>query len=614
MSRRLPKPALLIVATVVGALSVTPAAGAQSRGRAAGPAAPRPFLDVRDAQRRAVARRGDVSLREPSARTRSTRARLRSAGAVVHVDPLTGTPRLLAGRAKPLSAPAAGDRRVIAERYLREQVPALGLSGADLGSLRLERRAAIPGGAELLAYRQYADGIPSFDCGLRVVVDASRRITSVSGAAQPGLSLPSRVPSLTAAQAMRALMDDVGVNGPAPDASGAALVAFAEGTSARLAWHLDLRAGPAAHYAAVVDAANGRILYRANRVKAAANDALVWEQYPGAPNGGTAQIRDLTPYLSPGASDLSGPYAHAWSDIDDDDAPDAGERVLRSGGSFVYPFIEFTQSAGACGATRKCSWNFDMAGSWDVNREQNAVQAFYYVNRFRDHLFAAPIAFTPSDGNFDNRDRVLVNADDGAGTGPDSNHRDNAYMDTPPDGTSPTMAMFLFFKGSGSPFRDANGGDDAAIVYHEYTHGLSSRMVTVDGGGGEEARKGGRAGGMGGGGSDWYAKDFLVGQFPGEDTPVAGEVDMGEYLDSVRNSIRSQPLDCPVGASAAQCPGAPLAGSGGYTYGDFGKIAGGPEVHADGEIWAETLWDLRNAVGSGVARAIVTQGLRSTPA
>src|SRR5215210_3257216 len=345
MSRRLPKPALLIVATVVGALSVTPAAGAQSRGRAAGPAAPRPFLDVRDAQRRAVARRGDVSLREPSARTRSARARLRSAGAVVHVDPLTGTPRLLAGRAKPLSAPAAGDRRVIAERYLREQVPALGLSGADLGSLRLERRAAIPGGAELLAYRQYADGIPSFDGGLRVVVDASRRVTSVTGAAQPGLSLPSRVPSLTAAQAMRALMDDVGVNGPAPDASGATLVAFAEGTSARLAWHLDLRAGPAAHYAAVVDAANGRILYRANRVKAAANDALVWEQYPGAPNGGTAQIRDLTPYLNPGATDLSGPYAHAWSDLNDNDSgvvspdghiaprdqPDAGEAVTRSG-------------------------------------------------------------------------------------------------------------------------------------------------------------------------------------------------------------------------------------------------------------------------------------------
>ena len=27
-------------------------------------------------------------------------------------------------------------------------------------------------------------------------------------------------------------------------------------------------------------------------------------------------------------------------------------------------------------------------------------------------------------------------------------------------------------------------------------------------------------------------------------------------------------------------------------------IAGGPEVHADGEIWGETLWDLRTRLGS----------------
>ena len=43
------------------------------------------------------------------------------------------------------------------------------------------------------------------------------------------------------------------------------------------------------------------------------------------------------------------------------------------------------------------------------------------------------------------------------------------------------------------------------------------------------------------------------------------------------------------GACGAKCAG------GGFTYDDFGKIVGGPEVHADGEIWAQTLWDLRRA-------------------
>ena len=40
----------------------------------------------------------------------------------------------------------------------------------------------------------------------------------------------------------------------------------------------------------MVDATTGAVLYRANRVKSAANDALVWEQYPGAPNGGSAAL------------------------------------------------------------------------------------------------------------------------------------------------------------------------------------------------------------------------------------------------------------------------------------------------------------------------------------
>ena len=114
--------------------------------------------------------------------------------------------------------------------------------------------------------------------------------------------------------------------------------------------------------------------------------------------------------------------------------------------------------------------------------------------------------------------------------------------------------------------------------------------------------------------SDWYAKDFLIRQFPGDDTAANGDVDMGKYTDSVAHTIRSQGLDCPVGAGAAQCPGATLVGSGGYTYGDFGRISGlGPEVHADGEIWGETLWDVRKAVGSAVAEAILTQGMRISP-
>ena len=61
-------------------------------------------------------------------------------------------------------------------------------------------------------------------------------------------------------------------------------------------------------------------------------------------------------------------------------------------------------------------------------------------------------------------------------------------------------------------------------------------------------------------------------------------------------------MDCPVGATAPACPGTSGAGPGGFTLGDMGKVIGYFQVHADGEIWSETLWDLRRALGATTAR------------
>ncbi|WP_416966851.1 M36 family metallopeptidase [Streptomyces sp. 4F14] len=69
-----------------------------------------------------------------------------------------------------------------------------------------------------------------------------------------------------------------------------------------------------------------------------------------------------------------------------------------------------------------------------------------------------------------------------------------------------------------------------------------------------------------------------------------------------------------MGSTSARCPGDGTAGPGGYTYGDYGKIGNGPGVHADGEIWGETLWDLRTALGSGLTRSLVTRAMELSPA
>ena len=98
--------------------------------------------------------------------------------------------------------------------------------------------------------------------------------------------------------------------------------------------------------------------------------------------------------------------------------------------------------------------------------------------RFHDHLLAKPIGFTEAAGNFENtnstktgkaHDAVQTQTMDGASTDnglPDSNHVDNANMSTPPDGTPPTMQMYLqHLPGTsypaGDPFPANNTGDEA---------------------------------------------------------------------------------------------------------------------------------------------------------
>ncbi len=73
------------------------------------------------------------------------------------------------------------------------------------------------------------------------------------------------------------------------------------------------------------------------------------------------------------------------------------------------------------------------------------------MSKFHDHLAGSPITFNEAKGAFQGTDatpdKLLAQADDGAnGSGgtPDSDHTNNANMNTPPDGQSPTMQMYLF--------------------------------------------------------------------------------------------------------------------------------------------------------------------------
>jgi extracellular elastinolytic metalloproteinase len=578
--------------------------------------AARPYFDLRSS----------TAATAPSATgAASARSALRRSlgrGAVLDVDRSTGTARRIAREGRAVTGSASGDRRAIAEHYIRQHADVIGLSEQDLGTLELDSRTASPGRVLYLRWRQSVGGIPLFDGGLRASVAADGRVVSIGGAPVRGLASAPTTPKLDSAEALRRAREDARAKAGGSDEDDASLVLYATGRDVRLAWATMVHTSSQATYHTLVDAESGTILHRQNLVKFAA-PALMFDRYPGASPGGTQTSVDLEArgWLNPGSLNLTGPFARAYSDVNTNNSVNAGEEVTRASaaGNFAFSFTDFTpsNSAGGCSPTHQCSWNIEVGNSWQTNRSQTTVQAFAYVSAFRDHLAAAPIGFDAASGGFEGTDRVTVEADDGAaGPGgiPDVNHRDNANMETFPDGTPPRMQMYLFYNdGAASPFRDINGGDDAAIVYHEYTHGLSNRLITFSNGVG--ALDEGQSGAMGEAWSDFYAKDFLANQGLQPDTTTPGEVDMGEYTDSIPHSIRSQPLDCPVAVGTPACPGAGTAGPSGYTYGDYGHIrpTGGAEVHFDGEIWGETLWDLRTEVGSSVAEALITGGMRGSP-
>jgi extracellular elastinolytic metalloproteinase len=647
--------AAVLISTAALAGSAAPAGAA---GRAADKSPPN--FDVRTAPTGSQSTAGaGKSARARSAAQQRLRSSLGSSG-VLDVDALTGTVRSVSRLSGALTGASSAAPATVARQWVRAHAAALGLTSADVDALGTPKTVTAPGGLTTLRFSQSVRGVPAFDSDLRAAVDKHGRLVQVGGSPARGLSVASVKPTLTAEQAMGVISKSVGGGaGPAvASRSGGArqattfangdiarLVLFVTAKGAVLAWHVTDQAGKKGTWDAVVDAKSGRLLHRENLT---AYDATTryYPRYPGAPHGGTATTLNLTArgWLAAGEGLLRGPFSRAYTDVDGSDDPsdeNAFDEEVRPGTggatSFEFPLVLFNGTSANtdppnCETFAPCTWDSTKPTSWQTNRAEATMQSFAYVSTFHDHLAAPPIGFDQASGDFSDDDPVLTEADDGAQTGDDGGplppFLNNANMATLPDGQSPRMQMFL---GSITDdrelglFRDNNNGEDAATVYHEYTHGLSNRLVTTaDGAGALGAQQ---AGSMGEAWSDWYAFDYLSRAGLAPDTAAPGEMDLGDFTDAIPNSVRTQPLDCPVlepgDTPSDACPGTPDVGPGGYTYADFGKIIGFPEVHTDGEIWGETLWDLRTALiagaggdvaaGSDTVEALVTGGMRLSP-
>jgi hypothetical protein len=585
-----------------------------------------------------------VGVTQQTARAQDGLRRTLGAWALVQSDPATGTARIVARLDGFLTAASPRDPESIALDYVREHADAFGLDAGAIASLRLTTRARGPDGTVHLAWEQRSGGLVDVDGGLSAAVTAAGRLLNVRGGAvpDPGTSPPQ--PRVSAASAYATALPGTESAPSAASSSdtarttsfdgggSAALVRYRDDGVDRVGWRLLIPAGSSAFYDAIVDASTGRLQRRINRVRFA--EIRHFDLNPRAENG--ASTVDPVPplWLDPGGSNLSGPYVHAISDVDDRIAlaqstppfaltaqPEGADEVSRAN---VYD-PAFTINSAFCTAARFCTWS---ASNRTANREFSTAQLFWYVNRFHDHVAEAPIGFTAESGGLEGQsDRVLAQALDGAGSGgtaqlPASDDLNNASMLTLPDGYGALLEVNLFALGSSR----YDGAHDAGLIYHEYAHGLTDRLVTDAQG--FSALSGPQPGAVSEGSSDFYALDFLAETEPVlmPDTAAQGEVRLGNLLQQdpaatgLSGTLRTEGVDCAPGNPAGECPGTPRAGPGGYDYADFGRIDTAPEVHDDGEIWAQTLWGLRTALvntradGLERTRAYITGGLRLVPA
>jgi len=545
--------------------------------------------------------------------------------------------RTIASPSGALTGPSAGAPAEIARGYLRRERGSLGLDAADVGALDLQRAVPLGPDAVNLHFADEQEGVPLFGADLRVAVDGDGRVLSVTGAPAHDAAAPTLDPEVSAAGAVAAARADAGLHGTAgaphpvggprretrfDDGTTARLVRFPWGDASVVAWRVLLADADAGVLSdVVVDGRFGSVLYRHSLVDEATG--FTFPSWPGNGVGGTQVDEDFTPWLTD-ATRLLGNNTHVWTDLDADEVAQASEEVPPSSGAdYHYPIAEVDSPGHACISGFGCTWDSRVPDSWRANLLQDATQVFSLVNRMHDWMLQPAIGFTEAAGNFQTvnfsgegkgGDAVRALASYGADTAgglPASTYRNNANMETPPDGQAPTMRMYLW---TSPPQIDVHGGVDPEVVLHEYTHGLSNRLV-IDADG-VSTLNGPQSGAMGEGWSDWYALDYSVAHgYETENPAQPGSLGQSPLI----RIIRTQPPDCPVGVSDPRCPGTPGAGPGGYTYGDFGRLRPrGPEVHDDGEIWTETLWDLRarleTDLGAGTgaqrARALVTRAMQ----
>ncbi|MFF0574082.1 M36 family metallopeptidase [Streptosporangium saharense] len=525
-------------------------------------------------------------------------------GATVRWNAL-GTPAVVTGALDtavgvvPLAEGLGADPERAARAYLKANEPLFGLSAGEVDALEKVAVNPIGDGHAVLLRQRFGDLPAGVDGQVAIGVVDGKVLHVTSTLARS--SAPPPAARITEQRALEVAAADGAIDLATASVKKVTLVAVPAPDGTHSAYQVTLIGsgqGEAAAYTTHVDAVSGEILTRENLVDhdfqpdnprwkaftanppadySSADTRLTWCLRPGrgcdlAPvaDAATGKAWDVNHTTGTPTGTSVGNSAKTFENRASGDPYTVGTRsnVATPNREYSYPWTNTWYKAKCDPAT------FDKPGEADLE----AAISNLHVMHNRMHDWSYRLGFTETAWNMqdDNGDRGGLGGDPEQGNAQagarDLTVRDNANQITGPDGLAPITNMYLWQPIAGSFYAPCVDGDyDMSVIGHEYTHAISGRMI----GGPDAGWSGAQAGAMNESTSDLFAMEYLFenGFRPAGDTPyVTGGYVTGDKKAGIRNYDMSQ---------------SPL------NYSDIAYDLVGQQVHADGEIWTATQYDVR---------------------
>jgi hypothetical protein len=441
--------------------------------------------------------------------------------ATVRMESRLGVPTFLPGEAARASLKAqagarktASDPENVARAYLRDMADLYRISTDEVGALPIHNVQRLDGGGTIVRFRGAIDGVEVFREQANVLLDRNGDLAAIGGfvmGAGSSRKLAEAAAALDAGAATAVALGDYGFT-PAVatqlkrtvDANGFIRLGLPTGTasadgavmanaarvkpvwfrlpgSLQRAYYIELQMRDAEsarstdYYAYVVDAGDGRILFRHNQTSHVAFSYRVYAEASGLPLPGpsgrngfphptgvpdgyqgplvppnlltleNAPFSKNDPWLPPGATTTMGNNVIAYSD----------SFILNGFGPAASS--ECNVSLPVDGDMHACTngantfdYVYDTNLEPDANRTQvmaAVTNLFYMVNFLHDWYYDAGFDEVSGNGQTGNYGRGGIAGDELLAEVQDSSGTNNANMSTPVDGGSPRMQVYRWTSG-----------------------------------------------------------------------------------------------------------------------------------------------------------------------